>query len=131
MLCPNMASVHTVAISENFRIVWMVVTANFRIRLRNNIGSRGKINQHGVSTRLSRGTRKWCQHTILRMLKKQNLCRKQSGRECIRICVDSENDSKTIGIRYVWARIFWNPKKKQTGYKNFRIRGDGVLILIF
>ena len=64
--------------------------------------------------------RKWRQHTILRMLSKQNLCQKHLAGECIRIRVDNENDSKTIGIRYVWTRIFWNPeKKKLADAKNF------------
>ena len=56
--------------------------------------------------------RKWRQHTILRMFNKQNPCKKHWAKECIRIHVESEKASKTIGIRYLWTRIFLIPKKK-------------------
>ena len=64
--------------------------------------------------------RKWCQHTTLRIISKQSFCQKHRALECVRIRVDRENDSKTIRIRYMWTRIFFNPKKnadtKISGY---------------
>ena len=44
--------------------------------------------------------------------------------ERIWIHVDSANDSKTIGIRYVWTRIFLIPNKNICGYKKLRIRAS-------
>ena len=72
--------------------------------------------------------RKSCQHTTLRIISKQSICQKHRALESVRIRVDRENDSKTIRIRYMWTRIFFNPKKMQIQkFPYTRLRGLKLL----